>query len=260
MGGTSIARIVALSAALVATGGGALVLAIAHLQHEPPVEARAVTVAPAISPSSTGVQDQGLATAQAEKDTSAAILAVSPNSPGTGDEPVFDIARIEPSGDAVIAGRAAPGASVELLRGGELHDRVVTDQSGQFVMVPPRLPPGDYELTLRSRQPDGKQATSKQRVVVALQPGHKERPVMALITPDRPSIASSKPSGVAEARRGRGGFRGGDGGGRFRGFRGTYGGYGYGGDGFEQYPYYGYGYWYGCWIPGPYGRPIYICH
>jgi hypothetical protein len=35
-------------------------------------------------------------------------------------------------------------------------------------MVPPRLPPGDYELTLRSRQPDGKRATSKQSVVVAL--------------------------------------------------------------------------------------------
>src|SRR5712691_11136144 len=32
----------------------------------------------------------------------------------------------------------------------------------------PRLPPGNYELTLRSRQPDGKQATSKQSVVVAL--------------------------------------------------------------------------------------------
>jgi nucleoid-associated protein YgaU len=57
---------------------------------------------------------------------------------------------------------------VDLLRNGERHDRAVADQSGQFVMVPPRLPPGDYELTLRSRQPDGKQATSKQSVVVAL--------------------------------------------------------------------------------------------
>jgi len=35
-------------------------------------------------------------------------------------------------------------------------------------MVPPRLPPGDYELTLRSRRPDGKQATSKQSVAVAV--------------------------------------------------------------------------------------------
>jgi nucleoid-associated protein YgaU len=60
---------------------------------------------------------------------------------------------------------------VELLRNGERHDRAVADQSGQFVMVPPRLPPGDYELTLRSRQPDGKQATSRQSVVVALNDG-----------------------------------------------------------------------------------------
>jgi nucleoid-associated protein YgaU len=82
--------------------------------------------------------------------------------------PAFDIARIERTGDAVIAGRAAPGAIVELLRNGEQHDRTVADKSGQFVMIPPRLPAGDYELTLRSRQPDGKQATSKQSVVVAL--------------------------------------------------------------------------------------------
>jgi nucleoid-associated protein YgaU len=82
--------------------------------------------------------------------------------------PAFDIARIERTGDAVIAGTATPGAIVELLRNGEPHDRTVADRSGQFVMVPPRLPAGDYELTLRSQQPDGKQAISKQSVAVAL--------------------------------------------------------------------------------------------
>jgi nucleoid-associated protein YgaU len=106
---------------------------------------------------------------QAEANAVGAALAVSPSSPETDESvPAFDIARIEQTGDAVIAGRAAPGAVVELLRNGEPHDRAVADQSGQFVMVPSRLPPGDYELTLRSRQPDGKQATSKQSVVVAL--------------------------------------------------------------------------------------------
>jgi nucleoid-associated protein YgaU len=119
-----------------------------------------------------GGRDEGsaaLATAEAEANAMAAVPAVSPRSPDTDDSvPVFDIARIEPTGDAVIAGRAAPGAVVELLRNGERHDRAVADQSGQFVMVPPRLPPGDYELTLRSIQPDGKQATSKQSVAVAL--------------------------------------------------------------------------------------------
>jgi nucleoid-associated protein YgaU len=110
-----------------------------------------------------------LATAPADAKAAAAGLSVSPRSP-SADEfvPVFDIARIERTGDAVIAGRAAPGAIVELLRNGERHDRAVADQSGQFVMVPPRLPPGNYELTLMSGQPDGKQATSKQSVVVAL--------------------------------------------------------------------------------------------
>src|SRR6476660_9853179 len=96
--------------------------------------------------------------------------AVPPPSPDSGDEimPVFDIAVVGRAGDAVIAGTAAPGATVELLRNGERHDRAVADQSGQFVMVPPRLPPGDYELTLRAREPNGKQATSKQSVAVAL--------------------------------------------------------------------------------------------
>src|SRR5258708_25961263 len=114
-----------------------------------------------------------LARAQAEANAVAAAPAASPRSPDTDESVrVFDIARIERTGDAVIAGRAAPGAIVELLRNGERHDQAVADQSGQFVMVPPRLPPGDYELTLRSRQPDGKQATSKKNVEVQLAEVH----------------------------------------------------------------------------------------
>jgi nucleoid-associated protein YgaU len=172
MTATSIGRIVVPYLALVAAFGAALVFGITHVRREPPVETRAATAAPAVSPPASGARDEGsgaLATAQAEANAAAAAPAVSPRSPDTDESvPVFDIARIERTGDAVIAGRAAPGAIVELLRNGERHDRAVADQSGQFVMVPPRLPPGNYELTLRSRQPDGKQATSKQSVVVAL--------------------------------------------------------------------------------------------
>jgi nucleoid-associated protein YgaU len=162
MTATSTTRIVVPSLALVAACGAALVFGITHVGREPPVETRAATAAAAVAPPASGARDEGsaaLATAQ----------AVSPRSPDTDESvPVFDIARIERTGDAVIAGRAAPGAIVELLRNGERHDEAVADQSGQFVMVPPRLPPGDYELTLRSRQPDGKQVTSKQSVAVAL--------------------------------------------------------------------------------------------
>ena len=171
MTATSIGRIVGPSLALVAACGAALVFGITRVRREPPIETRAATAAPAASRPVSGSRDEGLAAlamALAEANAVGA-LAVSPRSLDTDESvPVFDIARIERTGDAVIAGRAAPGAIVELLRNGERHDRAVADQSGQFVMVPPRLPPGDHELTLRSRQPDGKQATSKQSVVVAL--------------------------------------------------------------------------------------------
>jgi nucleoid-associated protein YgaU len=172
MTATSIARVVVPSLGLVAACGAVLVVGITHVRRDPPVETGAATAAPAVSPPASGDRDEdpaALATVQAEANAVGAALAISPSSPETDESvPVFDIARIERTGDAVIAGRAAPGAIVELLRNGERHDRAVADQSGQFVMVPPRLPPGDYELTLRSIQPDGKQATSKQSVVVAL--------------------------------------------------------------------------------------------
>ena len=170
MTATSIGRIVVPSLALVAVCGAALVFGTTHVRRQPPVETRTATAAPAVWPPASGARDEGSAApATAQAEANLAAPAVSPRSPDADESvPVFDVARIERTGDAVIAGRAAPGAIVELLRNGEPHDRAVADQSGQFVMVPPRLPPGDYELTLRSRQPDGKQATSKQSVMVAL--------------------------------------------------------------------------------------------
>ena len=172
MTATSITRIVVPSLALVAACGAALAFGITHVWREPPIETRAATAAPEVSPPASGAPDKGstaLATLQAEANATAAALAAPPRAPDTDESlPAFDIARIERTGDAVIAGTATPGAVVELLRNGEPHDRTVADRSGQFVMVPPRLPAGDYELTLRSQQPDGKQAISKQSVAVAL--------------------------------------------------------------------------------------------
>ena len=119
--------------------------------------------------------------------------AVSPRSPDSGDEimPAFDVALIGRTGDAVIAGTAAPGAAVELLRNGESYERAIADQFGHFVMVPSRLPPGDYELTLRSRQPNGKHATSRRSVAVAVQPSQTDQN-MALTTSDKASAIPAK--------------------------------------------------------------------
>jgi nucleoid-associated protein YgaU len=197
---TWTSRMVVPFIALAAAGGVALVFAIQYIRHEPPVETRAATAAPAASKPASGAPDQdpaALAKAQTEATGVANALAGSPPKPDSDDGvPTFDVARIEPSGEAVIAGRAAPGATVELLRNGEPQDHVIADQSGQFVMVPPRLPPGTYDLTLRAKQPDGKQATSKQSVAVALEPGpnSSDRPVVALMTPGKPTTVLSQPA------------------------------------------------------------------
>ncbi len=182
--------------AVVAASGIALAFAIHLIRREPLVDTKAAASAPAIAQPASAARDQGpaaLAKVQAEANAVVTALAGSPPPQGRGDGvPTFDIARIEPTGETVIAGRAAPGATVELLRNGEVHDRAVADQSGQFAMVPPLLPPGTYDLTLRARQPDGKQSTSKQSVAVAFERNAKEQPVVALMTPDKPTVVLSQ--------------------------------------------------------------------
>jgi len=134
-----------------------------------------------------------------EKQPSSAVRkalppSFSPRSPDSGDliTPAFDVALIERTGDAVIAGTAAPGAAVELLRNGEVLDRSIADQFGQFVMNPSRLPSGNYELTLSSRQVNGKQATSRRSVAVTVQPSPPEQNI-ALKTSEKENVIPTKP-------------------------------------------------------------------
>ena len=173
--------------------GVALAFAIQHARREPPADTGAASTATAISKPAEQ-SPAPLARAQAEANAVVDALIGSPPSPESGNGvPTFDVASIEPTGEAVIAGRAAPGATVELLRDGEVHDRAVADKSGQFVIVPPKLPPGTYDLTLRSKAPDGTVATSKQRVTTALEPRSTEKPVVALVTPNKPTVVLSQP-------------------------------------------------------------------
>ena len=181
--------------ALVAACGVALAFAIQHVRREPAVDTTAAILAPTSSKPAPEQSPAPLAAAQTEANAVVNALIGPPPAPESNDGvPSFDVARIEPTGEAVIAGRAAPGATVELLRNGEPHDRAVADQSGQFVMIAPRLPSGTYDLTLRARQPDGKQVTSKQSVAVVHEPKSTERPVVALVTPNKPTVVLSQPA------------------------------------------------------------------
>ena len=172
MTSTSRDQIVVLSMVLVAAFGTPIVYGVMRVGSFRSIETRAAPVTPAIAPPGSDAPNEGsavFATAQAKANAVATALAVPPPRLDADQSvPVFDIVRVERTGDAVVAGRAAPGAIVDLLLNGDRRYQAVADQSGQFVMIPPQFSPGDYELTLSSRQPDGRQATSKQSVGVVV--------------------------------------------------------------------------------------------
>jgi nucleoid-associated protein YgaU len=84
-------------------------------------------------------------------------------------DPSFDIVRVEPSGDAVIAGRAEPGSLVILLDGEEEIGRITADETGAWVIIVKRpLDPGDHQLGLRAVMPDGSEHLSETLVIVSV--------------------------------------------------------------------------------------------
>ena len=83
--------------------------------------------------------------------------------------PSFDIVRVERDGRAVIAGRAAPGAEVELRTGERVLDRVRASDRGEWVAIPPEpLASGGQELPLAARSAGSPVVEAEQVLVVAV--------------------------------------------------------------------------------------------
>ncbi|MBV9078978.1 MAG: peptidoglycan-binding protein LysM, partial [Methylobacteriaceae bacterium] len=111
--------------------------------------------------------------------------------------PSFDVVRVDPTGESVIAGRAAPGATVDLLSNGQALTRAIADASGLFAIVAPRLKPGSHEITLQTIAPDGSRARSAQSVTVVVAPDGKQAPLVTIASPDGPTVVLSHPDGPA---------------------------------------------------------------
>jgi len=107
--------------------------------------------------------------------------------------PSFDLVRIEPSGENVIAGRGAPGATIEMMRDGEVYARTVADPSGLFALVAPALPVGPSQIYLQSIAPDGARERSRDNVTVLISSDRTKRPLVALASPDKPTVILSNP-------------------------------------------------------------------
>ena len=80
--------------------------------------------------------------------------------------PSFDVVRVTPDGNAVIAGRAEPGATVTVLDQGLPIGTVTADPNGEWVLIPQRqLDAGARELSIEA-QGEGNPAVDSEKVVV----------------------------------------------------------------------------------------------
>ena len=104
---------------------------------------------------------------------------------------------VERSGEAVIAGRAAPGSEVTLRVGNRVLGKVTADGLGQWVLVlESPLGPGSYELSLESRLPGGEVLLSVNVVVVSVP--RSQIADAETVVPRQPEVAA-QPESVAEA-------------------------------------------------------------
>ena len=116
--------------------------------------------------------------------------SVQPNPAATAPSalaPSFDVVRIKPNGDAVFAGRAAPGAKVAIVDGGRVIGETVADARGEWVFLPTEaLPPGSRELGLTARHADGS-VTESASVVVLFVPDRVRPSTVVAAAPPAPT-------------------------------------------------------------------------
>ena len=112
--------------------------------------------------------------------------------------PSFDVVRINPRGDTVMAGRAEPGRTVVILDEDKVIGEVIADQRGEWVYVPERpLEPGSRRLSLESRSA-GQEPTQSESVVILVVPDRNKD------IAGRPTRQSVQPLALKVPRRGSG--------------------------------------------------------
>jgi nucleoid-associated protein YgaU len=93
-----------------------------------------------------------------------AEAAVGPAEPTT--VPSFDVVVIQPGGEGVVAGRAAPGWQVSVQSGDTEVAAATVDDEGEWTAVLEKpLPTGTHTLSLKITSPDGTRALSSQERV-----------------------------------------------------------------------------------------------
>lgn len=129
----------------------------------------ASTEAPSQTDSGTSDMPAASGTVTDTQQTSAEPSNAQPGDPTAVSPPSFDVVRIDPNGDTVIAGRAQPGSKVTIIDNEKDLGVVDADSRGEWVFLPGSpLDPGPHELTLRSKMPEDEPVPGDGKVVLVV--------------------------------------------------------------------------------------------
>lgn len=138
--------------------------------------------------------------------TSTPEARATPERPPAGGPiaPSFDIVRVNPRGDSVIAGRAEPNSEIAIRDGDREIGRVKADSRGEWVLVPSEpLPPGNREISAVMVRPGEADVHSETVVVLAVperrpgEPGAASPGALAIQVPrqgDGPAQVLQRPA------------------------------------------------------------------
>ncbi|HVM84879.1 MAG TPA: LysM peptidoglycan-binding domain-containing protein [Candidatus Binatia bacterium] len=230
---------------LVATIGAVLVAAILGLLYavsKQDVDEPAAQSQPANPPAASGTQPSP-ATATPSQNPATAVNQTAPTSPATTDtqpstaptaqpsqastnpqtasaansaaqaKPSFDVVRVNPNGDAVVAGRASPGAKITLLDEGHAIGSATADDRGEWVLLPDSaIDPGQHKFSLKATDDKGGTLESEKEVIVVVpkpaediagQPVTRPSGALAIEVPkqgEAPTQLLNAPSSAASAQ------------------------------------------------------------
>jgi len=113
--------------------------------------------------------------------------------------PSFDAFHVGPDGNAVIAGRAAPGAKVTVLDHGTPIGNATADKNGEWVIMTDRpLAPGAQALSLSAQLPGTAVPQKSATTLAVIVPEGGTQPPVAVALPQGPGAA--QPLGALSAR------------------------------------------------------------
>jgi nucleoid-associated protein YgaU len=177
IGSKLIAMLVAILAVVGIAAGGVYVYRQSHVASTPMQDEVAADQSPTPVPEPSKPQSQA--------NSDAAV-------------PSFDVVRIEPSGEGVMAGRAEPGWSVSIQDRGATVAETTADEEGAWSIVLEKpLPSGDHSLSVKSISPDrARSLTSQQAVPVAV--GKGQQAVATRDEADEPTQPQTESGEAAE--------------------------------------------------------------